>query len=444
MEAAYSIKKMSITGSIAITTEFWAASFCLVAFIIIYTGLKGNERRRTLFSLMSANAGIMLICDAVSWICYYIPSSISRLMSLAALFMLSLMEFTMAPLLALYAEQLMDNRGSVGHRKYIYTVMGFSAFNVLLLIINQFTGIIYQVDENSIYHRNQDFFWLPVLVVLLSIAVIMAFVITERKHLGRSTFMLMICVLMVPAVGAVILSLFLNIGTMPFCEAIMLALILVYEVSEQKNDLTAREKENAEMRVALMVSQIGPHFIFNSLSSIKNICEKNSEDAVEAIEEFSHYLRMNLDSINVRECVSFSREAEHTKSYLSIENRRFRNRLKVVWDLETEDFNIPPLTLQPLVENAVKHGISGSPEGGTIWISTRELEDGYEVTVEDDGEGFEPAQPTKDGRIHVGVENVRSRLKDMCGGKLEIIGAPGVGAISRVFIPKAGTATDKK
>ena len=99
---------------------------------------------------------------------------------------------------------------------------------------------------------------------------------------------------------------------------------------------------------------------------------------------------------------------------------------------------LPALSLQPVVENAVKHGVTKKPEGGTITLRTREYDDHFEVTVEDDGVGFDTSAPEDTSRPHVGMQNVRERLKNMCGGTLEVTSEPGVGTVVTIKVPRGG------
>lgn len=144
-----------------------------------------------------------------------------------------------------------------------------------------------------------------------------------------------------------------------------------------------------------------------------------------------------MDSLSLREPVAFSTELEHTKAYLDLEQLRFVDELTVVYDLECTDFLLPTLTLQPLVENAVNHGIRSKESGtGTVTIASRELPDRYEVSVTDDGPGFDPDEKPDDSRSHIGLENVRSRLRSLCGGELRIASRPGHGSQVTIALPK--------
>lgn len=211
-----------------------------------------------------------------------------------------------------------------------------------------------------------------------------------------------------------------------------------YKENKQREAERIRiDRELMESRVLIMQSQIQPHFLYNSLSTIQILCDKNPHLAGEAVAHFSNYLRMNMDSLKVKECVSFERELAHLDNYLFIEQLRFRDLLHIEYDIQVKSFMCPPLTVQPLVENAVKHGVGKKEEGGTIKISTWEEEQCFCVCVEDDGVGFDVRQRnSNDGRSHVGLENTAQRLYEMCGGDLEVESEPGEGTKVYVRIPK--------
>ncbi|MBR6045143.1 MAG: histidine kinase [Ruminococcus sp.] len=210
----------------------------------------------------------------------------------------------------------------------------------------------------------------------------------------------------------------------------------------KENIRIAGEKERAEKElyqaeVQVMVSQIRPHFMYNALSSIAILCKLDPDTAYEATIAFSKYLRGNMDSLKRTEPVPFEVELEHLKQYLYIEKLRFADKLNIVYDIQATGFELPMLSVQPIAENAVKHGVGMKDDGGTVTISSRETEDSFEVVVADDGVGFDPDAPKKDdGRSHVGMENTRRRLKEMCGADVIITSKPGEGTTARIIIPK--------
>ena len=198
------------------------------------------------------------------------------------------------------------------------------------------------------------------------------------------------------------------------------------------------EKELEENRIQLLMSQIQPHFLFNVLSSIEELCYRKPEFAAKAAEQFAEYLRMNLDMLKRTRPILFSKELEHVKIYLWLEQMRFGDDLHVVYDIETERFELPALSVQPLAENAVRHGLMGREGVCTIEIRTREYEDCYEICVEDDGAGFDPSVKTKDGKSHIGIVNVRSRLESQMGKGASLIvdSEPGKGTRAVIRLPK--------
>lgn len=181
-----------------------------------------------------------------------------------------------------------------------------------------------------------------------------------------------------------------------------------------------------------MLSQIQPHFLYNSLTAIKKLCATDPKAAEKAVVEFSYYLRCNMDSLTEKNLIPFERERMHIEAYLNLEKAVYEKKLNVVFNIETSFyFAIPPLTVQPIVENAVKHGICQRLGGGTVTVSVRETEAAYLIIVTDDGVGFD----TADAKPRVGVTNIRNRLAAMCGGTLDIKSEQGVGTEVTISIP---------
>ena len=203
-----------------------------------------------------------------------------------------------------------------------------------------------------------------------------------------------------------------------------------------------KEKEK-NARIAVMLSQIQPHFLYNSLAVIKHLCIKDPQAAQETVVEFSEYLRGNIDSLIYNEPIPFEKELRHVEVYLKIEKKRFEDKINIVYDIQTQDFVIPTLTLQPIVENAVRHGITKTESGGTVTLRTEEAEKGYIITVTDNGTGFDSSElmPGSKARIdtesiRVGIDSVRTRLAAMCNGTLDISSAPDAGTTVVITIPK--------
>ena len=214
------------------------------------------------------------------------------------------------------------------------------------------------------------------------------------------------------------------------------ALFVVLRVFPNSIRATLREKEiRAELektKTAVMFSQIQPHFLYNALGAIRELCRQDPEDARNALGTFITYLRGNMESIQKEHTIPFSKELDHISAYLQLEKLRFGEDLQVVFDIQETSFLIPSLTIQPLVENAVKHGVCSREEGGTITLHTHREEDRVIVTIQDDGVGFDIHSLEK--LEHVGIQNVRKRLSYMGNGTLQLESKKNVGTTATITI----------
>ncbi|MCQ2399678.1 MAG: histidine kinase [Clostridia bacterium] len=207
---------------------------------------------------------------------------------------------------------------------------------------------------------------------------------------------------------------------------------------KQRRLVIRAEKELSEQKTQVMLSQIQPHFLYNALSAIAAIPDTPSETRV-ALAKFGKYLRGNLNSISANKPISFEQELMHVETYLELEKMRFGDKLNVQYVIREKEFNIPSLSLQMFVENAVKHGITQKENGGTLIISTESDGKNAIITVKDDGVGFNVnVAQTKDGRAHVGISNAKARLKSMVNGVVDVKSEIGEGTTVTIKIPKGG------
>jgi two-component system, LytTR family, sensor histidine kinase AlgZ len=201
------------------------------------------------------------------------------------------------------------------------------------------------------------------------------------------------------------------------------------------------EKERAlklatEARLASLESRLHPHFLFNTLNSISALIVEDPALAEQTVQRLAALLRTSLDACE-RERVTLGEEIKLVTDYLEIERARFRERLSYSTHVEAglEALPIPPLTLQPLVENSVKYAVSPRPAGGTIRISARPAAEGLTLEVWDDGPGFSEASVA---RGH-GLDNLRARLHALLGeGAGLSVDSGGAGTTVTIHIPAAG------
>ena len=215
------------------------------------------------------------------------------------------------------------------------------------------------------------------------------------------------------------------------------AAIRARELEAEKRILSA---ELTESRIATLISQIQPHFIYNTLGTIEQLCTTEPEAASKLVRNFSLYLRGNFSELDNAKPIMFSHEMNHVKHYTDIEQVRFPD-MTIQYDLRSVDFLLPALSVQPLVENAIKHGLMGLEEGGIVTISAYETDESYVVEVTDDGIGFDVGAGYDETK-HVGIKNIRARIEAMCGGTLNIESEIGKGTKATLKIPKEATESD--
>ena len=213
------------------------------------------------------------------------------------------------------------------------------------------------------------------------------------------------------------------------------------ELEMQRSRLEAEknimEAELKESRVAIMLSQIQPHFIYNTLGTIERMCLKDPQKAYELVRNFSLYLRGNFIELDSVTPIRFTEELKHVEYYANIEKVRFPD-MNIEYEVEATEFVLPALSVQPLVENAIKHGLMRLETGGTVVIRSFETPTHFCVEVKDDGVGFDTDAPI-DEKKHVGLRNIRGRLKAMVDGDLILESKPGVGTKAVIMIPKEVT-----
>ena len=234
-----------------------------------------------------------------------------------------------------------------------------------------------------------------------------------------------------------------------FCALLILVCILFFtyirnvriteDILRQKkiDELTNELKET---QIKNSISQMQPHFLYNSLASIREIMLEDPEYASELICDFTTHLRACIRSMTQNELVPFQTELENIKAYVNIEQMRFGEKLQIHYDIAWDDFNIVPLSIQPLVENAIRHGIY--PKGsrcGNVWISTCKTEDSYLIRVRDDGVGFDYESVRREiqegQRDSTGLQNLIFRLENILGAQVTVESTPGEGTEITVELP---------
>lgn len=251
---------------------------------------------------------------------------------------------------------------------------------------------------------------------------------------GLETFGVSLALKVFPVLSVAVGVLAPSIATTGVISTCGLLLVLVGALPLRERAI--EQGQGAHARADAALSQIQPHFMHNTLAAIRYLARREPARAGEMLDEFSAYLRGNMESLTQVGAIPFEDELGHTRKYLELEQLRLGDRLAVSYDIHVAGFSLPPLSLQTLAENAVRHGISKRPEGGSLAIRTYEDEQGYVVEVSDDGVGFDTECLPDDGRRHVGLESTKLRLASMCGGALSMNSVPGKGTFARMYLPR--------
>ena len=304
---------------------------------------------------------------------------------------------------------------------------------LVLVFLSMFNGMLFQVDAHGNL-TDGSYYWIAWLIDPMILLIEILVVVHYRKNLSRLGTIVMLNFGLVSLLTTGLQSIWYPVPELLACTLALLLMFMLFYWEMSKN-LVENERELMQSQMSLAISQIQPHFLYNTLSTIAELCRKDSAMAEEVTNRFALYLRGNLEHMGDSFPVEFSKELKHVQTYLWIEKIRFQEELQVVYDIQTEDFIIPALTVQPLVENAVKHGMMGSENVCTITIRTKCVERGYQVIIEDDGCGFDPEQVKNDGRKHIGIESVRNRLRFMVGGILTVRSVIGKGTTVIIEIP---------
>lgn len=306
-----------------------------------------------------------------------------------------------------------------------------------LLVYTQFSKDIYYYDEMNQYHRGPLYPLLlfpPAIIMLVNTVALWK----RRGKLTKRQQHAFAAYLLIPLAAMLIQMVYYGVYLIILASAVSALIMFLYIQADQEKLFERQKQENERLKADILVAQIQPHFLFNALTVIRYLCSTDPKKAEEALDDLSAFLRHNVDSLSETGPVPFETELAHVRHFLKLQKLRFEDDLKVSFDLECTDFNLPSLTLQPLVENAVSYGLKrpdGSP--GIITIRTRRFADRVEVSVEDNGPGFDMNVPIgKDGRSHIGIRNVQDRLRLSLGARLTIRSSPGEGTVATIILPQ--------
>ena len=318
------------------------------------------------------------------------------------------------------------------HSLLFIIVAALLSVHIILTIIAQFTDIFYCVTADNEFIRGPLWWLWPTPLVLIMILNITG-MFKRRNKLSKKRLIALLIYLL-PMTAAIITHMFISVELFVIFGMALLAMIMFGLIlSDNIEQYTRQQQEIARERTHALMLQIRPHFVYNTLTSIYCMIEDNPAKAKEVTGEFTNYLRSNFTAIAQDTPIPFTKELEHSKAYLAVEQARFEGQIFYEFDTPVINFRLPALTLQPIVENAVKHGLDPELDPLHIYVKTRQTNSGIEIIIENDGPDF---NPTNDNKPHIALDNIRQRLEIMCNGTLDISPRNGGGTVVAVTIPQ--------
>lgn len=416
--------------------------FCMVVNVplIFYCMMERGEkdsRTKLLLGMLLANF-LVLLCDCMTWILDGKPEYTILLYVLN--FLVYSLGYVIAVVFTYYLIECIDLKQEIS-RRIAHFVAGFAVVSIVLVLISLYNHMYFSI-QNGVYVRG-SFYWLSQVYSVSVLLIDMFFILKYHKVLGLIETVSLLSYGIIPLIMIIIQVMFYGLTLIYLATTLSILIIYIGVHIEQVKQMKKQEAELAEIKLSVLFSQIQPHFLYNSLTAISYLCDKDPQAAKKALVDFAHYMRGNLDSIKSRELIPFKNELQHTEKFLKLEKLRFEDRLDIIYDIKEEDFLCPALTLQLVVENAVKYGICTREEGGVITVSTERKGNMVVITVKDNGIGMNipsmddiPRQD--DGRTHVGLKNVRYRVRIMTGGDVQLVSKYGEGTTVTITIPKGG------
>ena len=424
---------ISLLSAVNIAFSFAGMAISLLGLIQSFTSRKIEGWNRRFFIFLFLIMNLYIGSEMVYSISTAMGIHGNVRVSQTAMFFQSFFSSMLMQMMALLLRHFIWDNSSDRHGKHIYihTVGLLWSIYVGILSMTLFNDRIYYFTPDNVYHRG-PYYVLLMVPPMIIMTLIFIELLKRKNDLTGKQFCAMLTYILIAVICVPVQIMFQGIMVIVLGTSVAGIIMFILLMSEQVDMSIKKSEKLADQRVQLLTLQMSPHFICNTLLSIYYLCDDDKDKAQKTILDFTDYLRKNYTAMTKDTIVPFSDELEHARAYAAVEKVRYEDMLDVVFDIKDEDFMLPPLTLQPLVENSVKHGIDPAGNVLNILVRAERSEEGYVVTVEDNGSDKGRSGPEG---THVAVKNITNRLKMMCNGSLELIKKDGGGAVVRIVIP---------
>ena len=303
---------------------------------------------------------------------------------------------------------------------------------MLLVFISLFNHMFFFIEDGTytvgpLYGLSQVY---PCLLLFVSMFIIIRY----HTTLGKRDTLILLAYGFLPVVALVLYLFIPGINLLYVATTLSLLILHLFVHLQQTKQMKEQAMELDELNVAIALSQIQPHFLFSSLDVIQSLCAERPMEAKRDLGEFAKFLRMNMDSLTCQTPIPFETELEHVNHFLDLEQLRYKDKLHIVYDIREQDFSLPALSIQTIIENSVKYGIGEKEEGITICLKVVKEDQWIVIEISDDGIGFdvnslENSKSEEDNELHVGLKNVKERVGRMMGGEVSIESRIGYGTV---------------
>ncbi len=426
---------MNVLQYFHFTYEIWGALFCLVASVVVFMTRRFDKKAAYMLMSLMLCSSLLMVSDALAWWFRGNPSAAGGVIVRIAVFCAFLFGFLVMPLTAEYVSHIISLRAGIKGLIWKYIEWALFGVGAVLLTVNAFYRFMYSFDSSNTYFR-LSFGFTPGLIALVGIAITLGVVFEYIKSLNKYERVAVILFLVLPILGTLLQTLYYGLS-LSYLSLVISAFVIFFSYIRNYIDFnTQKEKLLTEERIRLFNHQIQPHFIFNSLSVIRHLIGKSRDEAIDALNEFSGYLRGCTDFLKEVDTIPINREIDLVKHYIYMEEKRFGENINVTFDIEDVAFEVPPFSILTFVENSMTHGLRSSRVvNGTIDVTTKLESGNHVITVTDDGIGFDTGALEFSSEEHVGIKNTEQRLRLMCDGKVNVDSREGVGTTVTITVP---------
>ena len=450
-------------GFVLVIVEIWNEMLILLLIMIMVQGIRhdrlcGNVEKdavRQSYDIIVFDLIVLLynICDILTLLLTGLASpEAERSMQISAFVYHIAAEIHSLFILHLFITKIAGKLQGTAPRRMTRAILVLHIPLVVLLLTAPFTGYLYRIRDHQLYLRTWGYsIWSSVTILTMLYLGVMLIInwksieAVHRRSMAAAVFMPLFGEVVSYATGLRLTN------SLAYLTVVIIFLLYIQYKSQiavqSINALSQTQILLAESRFSLersknetLMAQIQPHFINNSLMALAARCA-DYPDIYDSIMNFSRYLHSHFDALGETKPIPFEQEMTNIEAYLDLVRENYQERLRVEYEIDCDDFNVPALSVQPLVENAVQHSISMYEQGGTLTISARREQGQVIIEVTDEGAGKNSITPQQRKRKGIGVENVRARLASMSDGRLEIFQREN-GTTARITITKCEEAVN--